>query len=138
MVHRHGSVDSDWEKVRAGDGARTADGVVGVSNLLLVKHPRATYAEGELADECERRMKWSPYLQSSHVTIDVTGTTLTLSGTVPTWRQRLEAARCARLAGAETVVNLLVIDPKPSRDDSGPDGWGPRRNNSSGFVATAP
>lgn len=105
-----GAVDSDWERIRAGDAARTADGVVDVSNLLLVEHPRATYAEGELADECERRMEWSPYLDPAAIDVDVSASTLILSGTVPTWRERLEAARCARLAGAEHVVNRIRVD----------------------------
>jgi osmotically-inducible protein OsmY len=114
LVHLLGTVDSDWERTRAGIAARSADGVVAISNLLHVAYPRATYAEGELADECERRMEWSPFLDASDIAVSVDGSTLTLSGSVPSWRERLEAARCARLAGARKVVNRLLV-----RNDGG-------------------
>lgn len=102
-----GEVDWDYQRRAAEKTVRDLMGVTGVSNLIAIQ-PRATpdnvkmRIQDALARHAER--------ETQGIDIRVAGSTVTLSGQVDSWPERMAAQGAAWSApGITQVVNLLKI-----------------------------
>ncbi len=98
----------NYQRDAAKNAVHYLSGVKGVTNNIKIK--------SEIHDAIEKidvenaiARSWS--VDSSDVNVDVSGTTVTLKGTVHSWYQRDEAARIAwNTPGIWHVKNELVVD----------------------------
>ena len=83
-------------------------GVMGVTNNIKIKSESHDTIEKEDVENAISR-SWS--INDSHIKVSVSGTTVTLSGTVASWYQKEEAGRIAwNTPGIWHVKNELVVD----------------------------
>ena len=107
-VTLEGEVEWNFQKEAAKDAVRDLLGVVGVTNNIKIK--------ADTQDEIERKdiesaleRNWS--LSDREIIVKVSGTKVTLTGTVDSWYQKSEAARIAwKARGVWSVENDLVVD----------------------------
>lgn len=124
-----GTVDSYYEKWRAGDVAARINGVVGVSNHLYVDYDlppiRGPYYpdtyrydspvlqsrldDEEIRDDVRAELWWSPFVDANQVRVSVEAGVATLTGTVDSDRERRAAVENALEGGARNVVNNLKV-----------------------------
>jgi osmotically-inducible protein OsmY len=129
-----GSVANYFVSAQATRVAGAVSGVVGVQDHLRVKHPDAgdvygsndalfdpslesfTYvprrplrADAQIAADVKAGLASMPYVDSNGVEVRVHGGTVTLSGTVGSWKQRSAATRDAFEGGAAAVHNDLQV-----------------------------
>lgn len=110
-VTLRGTVRTQFEKERAGNLARRAEGAVAVANHLTANRPPAPQKDdAELREDIRREIRWSPYVETDEVTIRVQDGRATLAGTVDSWRERHLAERNAYEAGAADVRNFLDFE----------------------------
>jgi osmotically-inducible protein OsmY len=107
-VTLEGELNWNYEREAAIDAVKNLVGVQGVSDNINIKS--ATHNAIEKADiESALRRNWS--IDDDDITVEVSGTTVTLSGTVDSWYQRDEAEKIAWNApGVWSVSNELVVD----------------------------
>ncbi len=99
----------DWEYQRAGveKAVRPLIGVVGISNDITLK-PRVT--AGGVAAGIEQALKRQAEREAKRVEVAVSGSAVTLRGTVHSWQERDAAAGAAWSApGVLTVINELRV-----------------------------
>jgi len=107
-VTLEGEVEWNFQKEAAKDAVRDLLGVVGVTNNIKIK--------ADTQDEIERKdiesaleRNWS--LSDREIIVKVSGTKVTLTGTVDSWYQKSEASRIAwKARGVWSVENDLVVD----------------------------
>jgi osmotically-inducible protein OsmY len=107
-VTLEGELEWNFQKDAAKAAVRDLLGVVGVTNNITIK--------ADTQDEIERKdienaleRNWS--LSDREINVKVSGTKVTLSGTVDSWYQKSEAARIAwKAPGVWSVENDLVVD----------------------------
>jgi len=126
-----GTVDSYLEKTEAQWAASGVEGVSEVNNTLRVNYPYSYYWWGYYPyynlfvtppanqalvpsdDQIKRKVAseiwWSPFVDRDQVTITVENGTVTLHGTVDSWREYRKAAENAWEGGAFQVSNELVV-----------------------------
>jgi len=134
-AYLYGTVDSYFEKRRAGHLASRTFGVVEVENFIdsedvspTVVDPyvdpdfvdrevmedyevRSPYlTDAELKDEIEDEIWWSPFVDSDEVTVTVDNGVATLTGTVDSWSERESATENAYEGGATLVDNEMLVD----------------------------
>lgn len=134
-VYLSGTVDSYFEKGRAGDIASRAAGVVKVNNNLAVNfpaypltyspyvydyyaygpwydyEPRVTFrTDAEIKASIESELFWSPFVDSDDVNVTVDNGVATLTGIVDSWSERQAATENALEGGAIRVDNDLMIE----------------------------
>jgi osmotically-inducible protein OsmY len=102
-----GQVDWQYQRIDAENAVRPLTGVVGVSNAITLK-PQTTPAnisariKGALTRQLEREMKG--------IEVTVSGSTVTLRGTVHSWPERTAAQGAAWSApGITSVLNELKV-----------------------------
>jgi osmotically-inducible protein OsmY len=103
-----GEVDWDYQRRSAEKAMRSLMGVVGVSNEMTIKERMATKADlqGRIGDALKRQLE----RELKNITIDVSGSTVTLRGRVNSWHERDAAQGVAWSApGVRVVVNELSI-----------------------------
>jgi osmotically-inducible protein OsmY len=107
-VTLEGELNWNYEREAAKDAVKNLVGVQGVSDNIKIKSE--THDAIEKADiESAFRRNWS--ICDDDITVEVSGTTVTLSGTVDSWYQRDEAEKIAWNApGVWSVSNELVVD----------------------------
>jgi osmotically-inducible protein OsmY len=108
-VYLTGEVDSRVARERAGIVASRVPGVVEVDNDLTVMRQAVWRSDHELERAIERRLVWSPYVDSGDVNVSVEDGVATLTGTVDSSSERSWAGEDAREAGAHVVVNELKV-----------------------------
>jgi osmotically-inducible protein OsmY len=109
VVRLSGTVGTYAQKSDAEDDAWTAPGAVDVANGIVVAPP-VTRADAAIAKDVRVALTTDPALDAPNVTVKVTGGTVYLQGTVPTYYQlRLTAEAAWGVAGVLNVVNELGV-----------------------------
>lgn len=104
-----GTTDAYWKKMRAEEIAYDIQGVVHVSNELVVV-PTHTYADKAIAQDIMAALQRNFELDHHRIDINVDNGRVTLSGTVYDLREVHKAYRIARFTrGVCDVVNLLKV-----------------------------
>lgn len=133
IVYLNGSVDSYFEKLEAKDVASKTKGVLAVENNLAVLDQGDYYnynyygwntlyppvqvdvdrdyyeTDEEIESSINNQLWWSPYVNQEDVTVEVTGGTAVLDGTVETRREKVYAEINAMEGGANDVVNNISV-----------------------------
>ena len=129
MVDLGGRVASTFQKAEAGRIVSRAQGVRSVDNELqvidverspeaslhfdwytpMISPPDRPLDDQELHDRIKDQLWWSPFVNDEHVIVKVFNGTVTLSGTVDTWRAYQAAQESARGSGAKKVINRLRV-----------------------------
>ncbi len=115
-----GLVGSDVERVRVGDVAAGASGVLAVTNRVAqpaearagagsAAQPGGPDPDHALAGRIRQRHFWSASLHDQDIEVQVSHGRATLTGTVDTWPERQQAAADAYEAGARDVNNHLHV-----------------------------
>ncbi len=141
-VRISGSVDSYFDKAQADDIAAQVGGVAAVDNRLAVDAPAGAlvydrhidhdwwypynydwyevpgdvgiaYADSAIEQMVEDELWWSPFVDAEEINVDVENGVVTLTGTVGTWTERIEATARAYKGGAAAVENALIVDLGP-------------------------
>lgn len=103
-----GDVEWQYQRQDAERAVRRLAGVIGVSNLLVVR-PRVT--PSELKKHIEQALVRTAELDAKRITVDVDGSKVILKGTVRSWAEKKEAERQAWLApGVTSVDNRIMIE----------------------------
>ena len=107
-VTLEGSLTWNFQKNAAETTVRYLNGVKGISNNIKIKSETPDSLE-EKAIKTALTRNWS--MNDADINVHVVDTTVTLSGTVTSWYQKVEAGRIAWNApGVEDVANDLVIE----------------------------
>ena len=103
-----GEVPWNYQKEAAKKAVTYLSGVKGVTNNIIIKSETHDEIEKEKVELALNR-NWS--LHSQHVKVKVSGTKITLTGTVSSWYQKEEAGRIAwNTPGVWSVDNELVVE----------------------------
>lgn len=104
-----GSVDSYWQRVRAGDVAGGFSGVTHVDNRLAVA-PSASITDHDIERDIRRSLDRDAVIDARGIEVGVSGGIATLSGTVPDYRSFKSAHDIANYTrGVIGVDNRLLI-----------------------------
>jgi osmotically-inducible protein OsmY len=102
-----GAVDWNYQKAAAERAVRKLSGVIGVTNLMIVK-PRV--AAANVKERIEDALKRNAEVEADHIQVHVSGNKVTLNGKVHTWYERSVAERAAWAeAGVTAVEDRLTI-----------------------------
>ena len=109
-VTLEGELPWNYQRLAARDSVTNLMGVRGVTNNIKIKSEIHDAIEQKDVEDAIAR-SWS--VDDSEIKVNVSGTTVTLTGTVSSWYQKEEAARIAwNTPGIWRVVNELVVDYK--------------------------
>ena len=100
-----GEVDWKFQSERAERAVRRILGLKGVTNLIKIK-PRA--APSEVKERIEEALKRTAEVDAQKITVEVSGSEVTLRGSVRSWLERQEAERAAWRAPGVTQVNNRI------------------------------
>ncbi len=107
-VTLEGELPWNYQKEAAKSAVNYLTGVKGVMNNIKIKSDTHDEIEKEDVEEAIGR-SWS--VDDSDINVSVSGTTVTLSGTVDSWYQKEEAGRIAwKTPGIWSVKNELAVD----------------------------
>lgn len=135
VVALSGYVDSYFEKAQAEDAAMRVNGVVDVSNALVISainrpvvHNPYVYdwyiydydwydfapsytakSDTAIADAINNELWWSPFVDADEVTVEVEDGVASLTGTVDSWAEYHAAAENSLEGGAIAVDNNLIV-----------------------------
>ncbi len=103
-----GELPWNYQKEAAKNAVHFLSGVKGVTNNITIKADITGAIEKKDVEDAIRR-SWS--VDDSDINVEVSGTTVTLTGTVDSWYQRDEAGRIAwNTPGIWYVKNELAVD----------------------------
>ena len=100
-----GEVDWKFQSERAERAVRRILGLKGVTNLIKIK-PRA--APSEVKERIEEALKRTAEVDAQKITVEVSGSEVTLRGSVRSGLERQEAERAAGRAPGVTQVNNRI------------------------------
>jgi osmotically-inducible protein OsmY len=107
-VTLEGELPWNYQKESAKSAVNYLAGVKGVTNNIKIKSETHDAIEQKDVENAIRR-SWS--VDDSDINVSVSGTTVTLTGTVDSWYQKEEAGRIAwKTSGIWHVNNELVVD----------------------------
>ena len=107
-VTLEGELPWDYQREAAKNAVNFLTGVKGVTNNIKIKSESHDAIEKKDVEEAIAR-SWS--VDDSDISVSVSGTTVTLTGTVSSWYQRDEAGRIAwKTPGIWSVKNDLAVD----------------------------
>jgi len=103
-----GEVEWNYQRTAAEEAVRKLSGVVGVSNLVGVR-PRVDGSDVKI--RIEEALRRDAEIEAEGVRVAVSGATVTLEGTVASWRERSVAEQAAwAIPGVGVVEDRLVVD----------------------------
>ena len=103
-----GEVEWNYQRTAAEEAVRKLSGVVGVSNLVGVR-PRVDGSDVKI--RIEEALRRNAEIEAEGVRVAVSGATVTLEGTVASWRERSVAEQAAwAIPGVGVVEDRLVVD----------------------------
>ena len=106
-VKLEGQVDWQYQRIAAENSVRYLMGVKGVTNLIKVK-PRVSASD--VKSKIQSAFARNAQIDANNVTVDATGSTVTLRGKVRSWSEKQAAEMAAFSAPGVTVVdNELAI-----------------------------
>ena len=109
MVTLQGKVDTYWEKYQAENIANSANGVLGVINLLTVELSTSKVDE-DIRNDIVSAFNRSVLIQEGEIDVSVNNGIVTLQGSVPNYAVKREATNVAMYtAGVLEVIDDLVI-----------------------------
>jgi osmotically-inducible protein OsmY len=100
-----GTVEWQYQRDEAERAVRPLSGVKGVVNEIVLK-PKVSTADVKI--KIEDALKRNAEIDANHITVEASGSTVTLRGNVQSWRERKEAERAAFGAPGVVKVNNLV------------------------------
>jgi osmotically-inducible protein OsmY len=104
-----GIVNFDYQRRAAERAVRNLPGVRGISNLIVV---RPKLEPDHMKQKIEETFKREALMDAHRIDVDVSGSEVTLRGTVRTWLERHEAEKAAWSApGVTAVHNYVTVDP---------------------------
>ncbi|MCC7030371.1 MAG: BON domain-containing protein [Chitinophagaceae bacterium] len=107
-VTLEGELPWNYQKEAAKSAVNFLSGVKGVTNNIKIKSDIQDAIEKKDVEDAIAR-SWS--VDDSDINVSVSGTTVTLTGTVDSWYQKDEAARIAwKTSGIWHVKNELAVD----------------------------
>jgi osmotically-inducible protein OsmY len=107
-VTLEGELPWNYQREEAKNAIRNLTGVLGVTNNIKIKSESHDAIEQKDVEDAIGR-SWS--VDDSDISVSVSGTTVTLTGTVNSWYQKDEAARIAwNTPGIWHVENELEVD----------------------------
>lgn len=109
LLRLEGQVDWNYQRERAAAAVRHVRGVRSVNNMISLK-PAASI--GEVRQKIMAAFQRSATIDAGRVTIEASGSKVTLSGNVRSWAERQDAERAAWNApGVTAVDNHITINP---------------------------
>jgi osmotically-inducible protein OsmY len=108
-VYLRGTVDTHFEKSRAGEMAAGVFGVVDIANNLAVAQTWTWKDDLDIHQDLREQIFWNPRLDPDEITVYVDDGEVTLEGTVDTWFQKRQATEEAWDSGAADVDNELRV-----------------------------
>ncbi|NOT75690.1 MAG: BON domain-containing protein [Cyclobacteriaceae bacterium] len=107
-VYLEGVVDYDYQRRYAGRIAQNLTGVTGVSNDIRLN---VTLKANDVRNTIAAAFQRSAAIDSATIKVDVNGSLVTLTGTVRSYLEKLEAERAAWAApGVFTIKNQIVVE----------------------------
>jgi osmotically-inducible protein OsmY len=104
-----GNVEWYFQREQAEAAIRRVNGVLSLRNHMTVV---PTVRPADIKLKIERAFKRSAEVDASHITVDTSGTEVTLRGEVRTWAERDQAQQSAWSApGVTNVTNNLRVSP---------------------------
>jgi osmotically-inducible protein OsmY len=104
-----GAVEWQYQKAAADAAVRKVKGVKGVTNVITVK-PKVE--PSELKRKIQDAFKRNAEVDADRITVEATGSSVVLKGTVRSWIEREEAERVAWSApGITSVEDRIVVSP---------------------------
>jgi osmotically-inducible protein OsmY len=108
LLTLRGEVKWDYVRRAAESAVRNLPGVKGISNLLVIR-PRTQPKDANEKIE-ETFMREATY-DANRISVQVSGGTVTLRGSVRSWAERHAAEKAAPAApGVSEVVNYVTVD----------------------------
>jgi osmotically-inducible protein OsmY len=109
-VTLEGAVDWQFEKEAAERAARRITGVRGVTNLIRVQP--STPSPSDIKQRIEAALLRDAETDAQRIQVEVSGSTVTLRGTVRSYAEKQEASRVAWSApGVKAVENQIQVAP---------------------------
>jgi osmotically-inducible protein OsmY len=103
-----GDVNWDFQRRAAERAVRNLSGVKGLTNLITVK---PTVKPQNVKSMIEETFKREAVLDARSIDVEVSGTEVTLRGTVRSWLERYEAEKAAWAApGVTAVHNRITVE----------------------------
>lgn len=113
-VYLRGEANTQFEKQRAEDVVANVSGVLDAVNRITVDARWTPKSDEEIREDFQRRLRWSPVLETADVAADVSRGAMTLRGTVNSWHERKAAFRLAYQSGARRVTNNIDVRVEPA------------------------
>jgi osmotically-inducible protein OsmY len=110
FVTLSGEVNWDYQRRAAERSIRDLNGVRGITNLITIR-PRVE--PHNVKQRIEETFKREAMLDAQNIQVDVSGSEVTLRGTVRTWLERREAEKAAWSAPGITKVHNLITVKEP-------------------------
>jgi len=102
-----GEVNHDYQRRAAERAVRDLPGVKGISNLITLK-PKVE--PKEIKEKIEKTFTRQAQLDAHNISVEVSGSTVTLRGEVRTWAERRDAEKIAYAApGVTSVKNEIKV-----------------------------